>query len=86
MVSTVLNFATSGLGGIMGWIIIHPFNTLAVRMNLANSQKNSFPSQNLASGSVKPTNQLSFIQFSMQQVKSNGFGSLYSGLSAGVTR
>ena len=28
-------FATSGLGGMLGWAIIHPANTLAVRMNLA---------------------------------------------------
>ena len=27
-------FATSGLGGMMGWVIVHPANTLAVRMNL----------------------------------------------------
>jgi hypothetical protein len=27
-------FSTSGLGGVLGWIVVHPFNTLAVRMNL----------------------------------------------------
>ncbi|KAL7477004.1 hypothetical protein ACHAW6_002823 [Cyclotella cf. meneghiniana] len=31
-------FATSGLGGIIGWCIVHPFNTAAVRMNLASMQ------------------------------------------------
>jgi len=27
-------FATAGLGGMLGWAIVHPANTLAVRMNL----------------------------------------------------
>ncbi|KAL3798392.1 hypothetical protein HJC23_005045 [Cyclotella cryptica] len=31
-------FATSGLGGMIGWCIVHPFNTAAVRMNLASMQ------------------------------------------------
>ena len=35
-------FATSGLGGIIGWIMIHPANTLAVRMNLASMQRKTF--------------------------------------------
>jgi len=30
-----VNFATAGLGGILGWIVVHPFNTLAIRVNLA---------------------------------------------------
>lgn len=29
-------FATSGLGGCLGWAIVHPANTLAVRSNLAS--------------------------------------------------
>eukprot|EP00040_Diaphanoeca_grandis_P022992 m.124442 g.124442 ORF g.124442 m.124442 type:complete len:297 (-) comp29061_c0_seq1:596-1486(-) len=33
--SMAVNFATAGLGGIGGWWVVHPFNTLAVRMNLA---------------------------------------------------
>ena len=33
-VSKALSFSTAGLGGIMGWICVHPANTLAVRMNL----------------------------------------------------
>lgn len=28
-------FATSGLGGMLGWAVIHPANTLTVRMSLA---------------------------------------------------
>ena len=31
-------FGTSGLGGVLGWICVHPFNTLAVRMNLSSMQ------------------------------------------------
>ncbi|KAL9181613.1 hypothetical protein ACHAXT_010418 [Thalassiosira profunda] len=31
-------FATSGLGGMMGWAIVHPANTAAVRMSLASMQ------------------------------------------------
>lgn len=27
-------FASSGLGGMLGWAMIHPFNTIAVRMSL----------------------------------------------------
>jgi solute carrier family 25 (mitochondrial oxoglutarate transporter), member 11 len=30
----VESFATSGLGGMLGWAIVHPFNTVAVRMYL----------------------------------------------------
>jgi Mitochondrial carrier protein len=29
-------FASSGLGGMLGWVLVHPANTLAVRMNLAS--------------------------------------------------
>jgi solute carrier family 25 oxoglutarate transporter 11 len=35
-------FATSGLGGMIGWAIIHPANTLAVRMNLASMTGKQF--------------------------------------------
>lgn len=35
-------FATSGLGGMLGWAIVHPANTLAVRMNLASMQGKKF--------------------------------------------
>jgi solute carrier family 25 oxoglutarate transporter 11 len=33
---TFVNFSTAGMGGILGWILIHPMNTVAVRMNLHN--------------------------------------------------
>lgn len=35
-------FATSGLGGCLGWAIVHPANTLAVRTNLASMQGKTF--------------------------------------------
>jgi solute carrier family 25 oxoglutarate transporter 11 len=35
-------FATSGLGGCLGWVIVHPANTLAVRTNLASMQGKKF--------------------------------------------
>jgi len=35
-------FATSGIGGMAGWALIHPANTLAVRMNLASMQGKKF--------------------------------------------
>lgn len=35
-------FASSGLGGVMGWTIVHPANTLAVRWNLASMQGKQF--------------------------------------------
>ncbi|KAH8045233.1 thiosulfate transmembrane transporter [Aureococcus anophagefferens] len=38
-----VKFATAGLGGIMGWMCVHPFNTAAVRMNLASTQPNYQP-------------------------------------------
>lgn len=35
-------FATSGLGGMLGWAIVHPFNTIAVRSNLASASGQTF--------------------------------------------
>ncbi|KAA8492550.1 Mitochondrial 2-oxoglutarate/malate carrier protein [Porphyridium purpureum] len=40
--SKVVQFSTAGLGGIMGWILCHPFNTVAIRMNLSGGN-DSFP-------------------------------------------
>jgi solute carrier family 25 oxoglutarate transporter 11 len=40
-------FATSGLGGMLGWAIVHPANTLAVRMNLASMQGKKFSLQTM---------------------------------------
>jgi solute carrier family 25 (mitochondrial oxoglutarate transporter), member 11 len=35
-------FASSGLGGCLGWVIVHPANTLAIRTNLASMQGKKF--------------------------------------------
>lgn len=67
-------FGTSGLGGILGWIVVHPFNTLAVRMNLSN----------MAAAAGTP--QKSFFSFATEMIKSEGVASLYAGLGAGCLR
>jgi solute carrier family 25 (mitochondrial oxoglutarate transporter), member 11 len=69
---TSVNFATAGIGGLIGWIIVHPFNTLGIRMNLASQ-----------SGAPVES---SFLKFSSNIVKKEGLLSLYSGLSAGLLR
>ena len=35
-------FGTAGLGGMLGWAIVHPFNTVAVRANLASASGKTF--------------------------------------------
>jgi solute carrier family 25 oxoglutarate transporter 11 len=40
--SSTMVFATSGLGGCLGWAIVHPANTLAVRMSLATMSGKPF--------------------------------------------
>ncbi|VEU36218.1 unnamed protein product [Pseudo-nitzschia multistriata] len=35
-------FGTAGLGGCMGWVVVHPFNTAAVRANLASASGQTF--------------------------------------------
>eukprot|EP00596_Hydrurales_sp_CCMP1899_P000843 CAMPEP_0119036044 /NCGR_PEP_ID=MMETSP1177-20130426/3447_1 /TAXON_ID=2985 /ORGANISM="Ochromonas sp, Strain CCMP1899" /LENGTH=307 /DNA_ID=CAMNT_0006995211 /DNA_START=105 /DNA_END=1025 /DNA_ORIENTATION=- len=73
-----VNFATAGMGGMMGWTVVHPFNTVCVRMNLASAVA-------AASGGVKSTS-LSFPSYLSMIVKEQGAMSLYSGLSAGLLR
>ena len=41
-VSKPVMFATSGLGGMAGWAVIHPANTIAVRANLASAAGQTF--------------------------------------------
>ena len=67
-----VSFATAGAGGLLGWIAVHPFNTLSIRMNLASS-----------SGVVTES---SFAKFSQQIIEKEGVKSLYSGLGAGLLR
>ena len=33
--SRSFKFFSAGLAGVMGWIVVHPFNTVALRMNLS---------------------------------------------------
>ncbi|KAG7358614.1 mitochondrial carrier protein [Nitzschia inconspicua] len=40
-------FATSGLGGCLGWVVVHPFNTIAVRSNLASASGQTFSLQKM---------------------------------------
>lgn len=40
--SKTATFGTAGLGGMLGWVIVHPFNTLAVRWNLASMSGKQF--------------------------------------------
>jgi len=60
---TSVKFGTAGMGGIMGWVVVHPFNTLAVRMNLASAQPGY--------------KQQSFVKFTAQTVKEKGAMSVY---------
>eukprot|EP01060_Flectonema_neradi_P019650 TRINITY_DN268_c4_g1_i1.p1 TRINITY_DN268_c4_g1~~TRINITY_DN268_c4_g1_i1.p1 ORF type:complete len:301 (+),score=42.90 TRINITY_DN268_c4_g1_i1:47-949(+) len=69
--SKFATFGTAGMGGVMGWWIVHPFNTLAVRMSLAS-----------ASGEKVP----GMLPFTQQLVKKEGVGSLYKGIGAGTLR
>lgn len=75
--SLLLNFATAGLGGCLGWVVVHPFNTVSTRMNLASASVSS-------SGGKLPT--LSFTKYLSTTIKEQGVMSLYSGLSAGLLR
>lgn len=71
--SSSVNFTTAGLGGLIGWVVVHPFNTLSIRMNLAGATP----------GAAAPT---SFFRFAAGVVKNEGVLNLYSGLSAGLLR
>jgi len=69
---TAVNFAVGGLGGVIGWAVVHPFNTVGVRMNLATATGN--------------TTGLGFVPFFREIVQKEGAMALYNGLSAGFTR
>ena len=58
----LLNFSTAGLGGIMGWVVVHPFNTVATRMNLATQSASA---------------NLSFRSYFVKMVNEQGVLSLY---------
>lgn len=69
--SNIFNFATAGTGGVMGWIVVHPFNTVAVRLNLSST-----------ASQVKPK----FVSYLSNMIRTEGVLSLYSGLGAGILR
>ena len=73
-----VNFVTSGLGGIIGWTVVHPLNTLSIRMNLIIAQN----------AGLQPIQQqrLSFVRFSTDIIKNESVGALYRGLTAGWVR
>jgi solute carrier family 25 oxoglutarate transporter 11 len=45
--SSTAVFATSGLGGCLAWVVVHPANTIAVRWNLASLQGKKFSLQGM---------------------------------------
>lgn len=61
----------------VGWTVVHPFNTVCVRMNLASAVAAS-------SGNTKAS--LSFPSYLSMTIREQGAMSLYSGLSAGLLR
>merc|ERR1712050_55688 len=65
-------FTTSGLGGIFGWVFIHPVNTCGIRMNLAAIQN--------------PGVKVGFGSFLAQTLRVDGLASLYNGIGAGIWR
>ncbi|EOD10848.1 hypothetical protein EMIHUDRAFT_215087 [Emiliania huxleyi CCMP1516] len=69
----ITSVGTSGLGGVLGWICVHPFNTLAVRMNLSV----------MSSGGAPPA---PFASFASDLIKREGVAGLYAGLGAGCLR
>lgn len=70
---TTLSFGTAGLGGCLGWVIVHPFNTLAIRINLASSSPGADAN-------------VSFLKYTVNTMKKEGILNLYSGLGAGLSR
>jgi solute carrier family 25 (mitochondrial oxoglutarate transporter), member 11 len=66
-------FFSAGLAGCLGWMMVHPFNTAAIRMNLAQK--------------TVGVESVSFGGFLMQNLKTpkKALG-LYDGLAAGVLR
>jgi solute carrier family 25 oxoglutarate transporter 11 len=70
--SVLTKFVFGGVAGVMAWVIVHPANTLATRMNLLQS----------AQGEKR----LGVISFGKQIVAKEGWTALYKGLSAGIVR
>ena len=71
-VPRAVKFATAGVGGVFGWVVVHPFNTAAVRMNLAASQPGY--------------QRTGFLSFAARTASERGVRSFYDGLGAGCLR
>eukprot|EP00823_Brevimastigomonas_motovehiculus_P008606 TRINITY_DN7910_c0_g1_i1.p1 TRINITY_DN7910_c0_g1~~TRINITY_DN7910_c0_g1_i1.p1 ORF type:complete len:312 (-),score=54.82 TRINITY_DN7910_c0_g1_i1:17-952(-) len=71
-ISPAMQFFVGGLGGISGWLFIHPVDVLKVRMQLA------------AEGAAKTT--VTPGQMIKNMLKTEGALSFYKGLSAGLMR
>eukprot|EP01040_Poterioochromonas_malhamensis_P013556 gene13556-14916_t len=76
-----VNFITAGLGGIIGWTVVHPLNTLSIRMNLIIAQN-----AGLQQIQKQQQQRLSFVRFSTDIIKNESVGALYRGLTAGWVR
>eukprot|EP00940_MAST-03C_sp_MAST-3C-sp2_P000775 g775.t1 len=74
-IPTGIKFATAGIGGIMGWWCVHPFNTCAVRLNLLGQQQPK-------AATTRP----SFPAFIAKTVAEEGVFTLYKGIGAGTVR
>jgi len=68
-----VTFGSAGLGGILAWIVIHPANTVAIRMNLVSMSNPTAPAPK-------------FRSFATDLARSEGMGGLYAGLGAGILR
>ncbi|KAJ9464141.1 putative mitochondrial 2-oxoglutarate/malate carrier protein [Diplonema papillatum] len=74
--SPSVTFGSAGLGGVGAWWLVHPFNTIAVRMSLANA----------SGGDGKIPVKENMFKFTSKIVKAEGVGSLYKGIGAGTLR
>ena len=76
IISNVCNISCADFR-LLGWTVVHPFNTVCVRMNLASAVAAS-------SGNAKVS--MSFPKYLTMTIREQGAMSLYSGLSAGLLR
>ena len=71
---TQVLFGTAGLGGIGAWCVIHPFNTVAVRLNLSTLSNPAAAAD------------MNFVTVARSMASTGGIRSFYDGLSAGIVR
>jgi solute carrier family 25 oxoglutarate transporter 11 len=87
-VPDTVKFLTGGLGGIMAWIIVHPSNTLATRMNLLQSKPGEVRLGTLSFGRQIVASEGSSGLLFPDRISCSRLGvlALYKGLSAGIVR